>query len=142
MNILRKLIFVFLIVVISIFISYFAKKNDTVIDLNLMFYTIQGIEIWMAVLFSFLGGIVLIIMLFFVEVMKSNLNERKLKKQNNKLKKELAELRNKILKDINEAELEIEDNLEQEQKEEKEDSTEEEKQEQKELTITEEKTNA
>ncbi len=118
MNILRKLILVFLIVLISIFISYFAKKNDAVIDLNLMFYTFNGIETWMAVLFSFLSGVVFIIVLFFFEVMKSNLNERKLKKMNTKLKKELAELRNKILKDINETEMEMEEAQEEIDKEE------------------------
>ncbi|MGI6393347.1 MAG: lipopolysaccharide assembly protein LapA domain-containing protein [bacterium] len=100
MKLLKKLALIMLIAVIAVLISFFAKVNDRYVTLDLICITIESIQIWLLVLFSFLAGAMITVVLVAIDIVKINYSERKLKKQIKTLKKELAASRSGSLDEI------------------------------------------
>lgn len=94
MSLVRKLFFIFIVALIAVVIAYFARVNDTNVTLNLIFVSIKDIQLWLLALLCFLAGVIFSVMAVFLDIIFMSANERKLKKEVNKLKSELAAMRN------------------------------------------------
>lgn len=94
MKLIKKLFFIFLIAFIAVVISYFARMNDQIVTLNLIFGSVKDIQLWLLSLFCFLAGVIFSVMMVFLDIIFMSGNERKLKKELNKLKSELAATHN------------------------------------------------
>jgi uncharacterized integral membrane protein len=100
MKLARKLTLIMLIAVIAVMISYFAKANDRYVTLDLVFITIENIQIWLLSLFCFLAGIIFSVLLVLIDIIMVNYRERKLRKENKNLRDEISRMRNSKLADI------------------------------------------
>ena len=100
MKLVKKLLFIFIIALIAVMIAYFARVNDTNVTLNLIFASIKDIQLWLLALLCFLAGVIFSVMTVFLDIIFLSNNERKLKKELNKLKSELAAARNEKFADI------------------------------------------
>jgi uncharacterized integral membrane protein len=100
MKLARKLTLIMLIAVIAVMISYFAKANDRYVTLDLVFVTIENIQIWLLSLFCFLAGIIFSVILVAVDIIMINYRERKLRKENKNLRDEISRIRNSKLAEI------------------------------------------
>ncbi len=104
MKLIRKLASILLIAALAVIISYFAKVNDARVNLDFVFYSFSSVPLWLLVLFSFLGGILFTVILVFVDILVVNVKERKLRKENKILRKELSKMRNQKLESIDDPE--------------------------------------
>lgn len=100
MKLARKLTLIMLIAVIAVMISYFAKANDRYVTLDLVFVTIENIQIWLLSLFCFLAGIIFAVILVSIDIILVNFRERKLRKENKNLRDEISRIRNSKLAEI------------------------------------------
>lgn len=100
MKLAKKIAVVLIIAVIVVMISYFARANDRYVTLDLIFYTVEDIQIWLLALFCFLAGLIFSLIYFLFDIIFFNFNERKLKKENRKLRDELSKIRNSKLSEI------------------------------------------
>ena len=105
MKLVKKLLFILVIAVIAVMISYFARMNDTNVTLNLIFVSVKDIQLWLLSLFCFLAGVIFSVIAVFVDIIFMSGKERKLLKELKKLKSELSSIRNEKLDDINESDL-------------------------------------
>lgn len=103
MKLVRKLFFIFVIALIAVLIAYFARMNDTNVTLNLIFTSIKDIQLWLLSLLCFLTGVIFSVMAVFLDIIFLSNRERKLKKEVNRLKSELAATRNEKFADIDDA---------------------------------------
>ena len=103
MKLVKKLLFILVIAVIAVLISYFARVNDTNVTLNLIFVSVKDIQLWLLSLFCFLAGVIFSVMAVFIDIMFMSGNERKLRKELKKLKSELVAVRNEKLDDIDDS---------------------------------------
>ena len=103
MKLVKKLLFIFVIAVIAVMIAYFARVNDTNVTLNLIFVSIKDIQLWLLSLFCFLAGVVFSVLAVFLDIIFMSGNERKLRKELNKLKSELVSIRNEKFADIDDS---------------------------------------
>ena len=100
MKLVKKLFFIFIIALIAVLIAYFARVNDTNVTLNLIFVSVKDIQLWLLALLCFLAGVIFSVMIVFLDIIFMSGTERKLKKEVNKLKSELAATRNEKFADI------------------------------------------
>lgn len=100
MKLVKKLFFIFIIAVIAVMISYFARMNDTNVTLNLIFVSVKDIQLWLLSLFCFLAGVIFSVLAVFLDIIFMSGKERKLLKELKKLKSELAAARNEKFADI------------------------------------------
>ena len=100
MKLTRKLFAILIIAASAVVVSYFARVNDTRVDLDFVFYSFNDVPLWLMVLFSFLTGILFTVILVLFEVMAVNIKGRKLKKENAVLRKELSKMRNQKLESL------------------------------------------
>jgi len=100
MKLAKKIAVVLVIAVIVVLISYFARVNDRNVTLDLVFYTVEDIQIWLLALFCFLAGLVFALIYFLFDILFFNFNEHKLKKENRQLKAEISRMRNSKLAEI------------------------------------------
>ena len=105
MKLVKKLLFILVIALIAVMISYFARVNDTNVTLNLIFVSVKDIQLWLLSLFCFLAGVIFSVMAVFLDIMFMSGKERKLLKELKKLKSELSSIRNEKLNDISESDL-------------------------------------
>ena len=105
MKLVKKLLFILIIAVIAVMISYFARMNDTNVTLNLIFVSVKDIQLWLLSLFCFLAGVIFSVLAVFLDIIFMSGNERKLRKELKKLKSELSAIRNEKLDDIDESAL-------------------------------------
>ena len=105
MKLVKKLLFILVIALIAVMISYFARMNDTNVTLNLIFTSVKDIQLWLLSLFCFLAGVIFSVIAVFVDIIFMSGKERKLLKELKKLKSELSSIRNEKLDDINESDL-------------------------------------
>lgn len=103
MKLVKKLLFILVIAVIAVMISYFARVNDTNVTLNLIFVSVKDIQLWLLSLFCFLAGVIFSVLAVFIDIMFMSGNERKLRKELKKLKAELISVRNEKLADIDDS---------------------------------------
>ena len=103
MKLVKKLLFILVIALIAVMISYFARVNDTNVTLNLIFVSIKDIQLWLLSLFCFLAGVIFSVMAVFIDIMFMLGNERKLRKELKKLKSELIAVRNEKLDGIDDS---------------------------------------
>jgi len=103
MKLVKKLLFILIIAVIAVMISYFARVNDTNVTLNLIFVSVENIQLWLLSLFCFLAGVIFSVLAVFIDIMFMSGNERKLRKELKKLKSELIAVRNEKLADIDDS---------------------------------------
>ena len=103
MKLVKKLLFILVIALIAVMISYFARVNDTNVTLNLIFVSIKDIQLWLLSLFCFLAGVIFSVMAVFIDIMFMSGNERKLRKELKKLKSELIAVRNEKLDGIDDS---------------------------------------
>lgn len=103
MKLVKKLLFILIIAVIAVMISYFARVNDTNVTLNLIFVSVENIQLWLLSLFCFLAGVIFSVLAVFIDIMFMSGNERKLRKELKKLKSELIAVRNEKLEDIDDS---------------------------------------
>jgi len=104
MKLIRKLGAILIIATLAVIISYFARVNDTRVDLDFVFYSFDNVPLWLMVLFSFLAGILFTVVLVFVDILLVNVKERKLRKENKVLRKELSKMRNQKLEALDDDE--------------------------------------
>ncbi len=100
MKLTKKLFAILIIAVSAVIVSYFARVNDTRVDLDFVFYAFNEVPLWLMVLFSFLAGILFTVILVLFEVVAVNIKGRKLKKENAALRKELSKMRNQKLESL------------------------------------------
>ena len=100
MKLVKKLFFIFIIALIAVLIAYFARVNDTNVTLNLIFVSVKDIQLWLLARLCFLAGVIFSVMIVFLDIIFMSGTERKLKKEVNKLKSELAATRNEKFADI------------------------------------------
>ena len=105
MKLVKKLLFILIIAVIAVMISYFARMNDTNVTLNLIFVSIKDIQLWLLSLFCFLAGVIFSVLAVFLDIVFMSGKERKLLKELKKLKSELSAIRNEKLDNIDESAL-------------------------------------
>ena len=105
MKLVKKLLFILVIAVIAVMISYFARMNDTNVTLNLIFVSVKDIQLWLLSLFCFLAGVIFSVLAVFLDIIFMSGKERKLLKELKKLKSELSSIRNEKLDDISESDL-------------------------------------
>ncbi|MBP5202602.1 DUF1049 domain-containing protein [bacterium] len=105
MKLVKKLLFILVIALIAVMISYFARVNDTNVTLNLIFVSVKDIQLWLLSLFCFLAGVIFSVLAVFLDIMFMSGKERKLLKELKKLKSELSSIRNEKLNDISESDL-------------------------------------
>ena len=103
MKLVKKLFFIFVIALIAVLIAYFARVNDTNVTLNLIFTSIKDIQLWLLALLCFLAGVIFSVIAVFLDIIFLSNRERKLKKELNKLKSELAAARNEKFADIDDS---------------------------------------
>ncbi|MBP5406892.1 DUF1049 domain-containing protein [bacterium] len=103
MKLVKKLFFIFVIALIAVLIAYFARVNDTNVTLNLIFTSIKDIQLWLLALLCFLAGVIFSVIAVFLDIIFLSNRERKLKKDLNKLKSELAAARNEKFADIDDS---------------------------------------
>ena len=103
MKLVKKLFFIFVIALIAVMIAYFARVNDTNVTLNLIFTSIKDIQLWLLALLCFLTGVIFSVMAVFFDIIFLSNRERKLKKEVNRLKSELAAARNEKFADIDDS---------------------------------------
>lgn len=103
MKLVKKLFFIFVIALIAVLIAYFARVNDTNVTLNLIFTSIKDIQLWLLALLCFLTGVIFSVMAVFFDIIFLSNRERKLKKEVNRLKSELAAARNEKFADIDDS---------------------------------------
>ena len=103
MKLVKKLLFIFLIALIAVMIAYFARVNDMNVTLNLIFVSIKDIQLWLLSLFCFLAGVIFSVLAVFLDIIFMSGNERKLRKELNKLKSELVAVRNEKLNNIDDS---------------------------------------
>lgn len=103
MKLVKKLLFILVIALIAVMISYFARVNDTNVTLNLIFVSVKDIQLWLLSLFCFLAGVIFSVLAVFIDIMFMSGNERKLRKELKKLKSELVAVRNEKFADIDDA---------------------------------------
>ncbi len=103
MKLVKKLLFILVIALIAVLISYFARVNDTNVTLNLIFVSVKDIQLWLLSLFCFLAGVIFSVMAVFIDIVFMSGNERKLRKELKKLKSELVAVRNEKLADIDDS---------------------------------------
>ncbi|MBR4532911.1 DUF1049 domain-containing protein [bacterium] len=103
MKLVKKLLFILVIALIAVLISYFARVNDTNVTLNLIFVSVKDIQLWLLSLFCFLAGVIFSVMAVFIDIVFMSGNERKLRKELKKLKSELIAVRNEKLADIDDS---------------------------------------
>ena len=105
MKLVKKLLFILIIAVIAVMISYFARMNDTSVTLNLIFVSVKDIQLWLLSLFCFLAGVIFSVLAVFLDIIFMSGKERKLLKELKKLKSELSAVRNEKLDNIDESDL-------------------------------------
>jgi uncharacterized integral membrane protein len=105
MKLVKKLLFILIIAVIAVMISYFARMNDTNVTLNLIFVSVKDIQLWLLSLFCFLAGVIFSVLAVFLDIIFMSGKERKLLKELKKLKSELSAVRNEKLDNIDESDL-------------------------------------
>jgi uncharacterized integral membrane protein len=109
MRLAKKLIFIFIIAILAVGVAYFYRVNDNVVDLNLVFHKFEDVTVGSLTVLTFLAGVVFTVALTLIEILVISGREFKLKRQNKKLRKELAKLKKKY-------EQEDEDEVEEETK--------------------------
>ena len=105
MKLVKKLLFILIIALIAVMISYFARVNDMNVTLNLIFTSIKDIQLWLLSLLCFLAGVIFSVLVVFLDIIFMSGKERKLLKELKKLKSELSAVRNEKLDDIDESAL-------------------------------------
>lgn len=105
MKLVKKLLFILVIALIAVMISYFARMNDTNVTLNLIFTSVKDIQLWLLSLFCFLAGVIFSVIAVFVDIIFMSGKERKLLKELKKLKSELSSIRNEKLDNIDDSDL-------------------------------------
>ncbi len=105
MKLVKKLLFILVIALIAVMISYFARMNDTNVTLNLIFVSVKDIQLWLLSLFCFLAGVIFSVLAVFLDIIFMSGKERKLLKELKKLKSELSAIRNEKLDNIDESDL-------------------------------------
>lgn len=93
MRLAKKLIFIFIIAVLAVGVAYFYRVNDNVVDLNLVFHKFQDVTVGSLTVLTFLAGVVFTVALTLIEIVIISGREFKLKRQNKKLRKEIAKLK-------------------------------------------------
>jgi len=93
MKLAKKLFFILLIASLAAAVAYFYRVNDTVISLDFVFYKFEEVSIGSMAVLVFLAGIVFTVLLTFIEIVVGGGREFKLKRENKKLKKEIASLK-------------------------------------------------
>ena len=105
MKLVKKMLFILIIALIAVMISYFARVNDMNVTLNLIFTSIKDIQLWLLSLLCFLAGVIFSVLVVFLDIIFMSGKERKLLKELKKLKSELSAVRNEKLDDIDESAL-------------------------------------
>ena len=105
MKLVKKLLFILVIAVIAVMISYFARMNDTNVTLNLIFVSVKDIQLWLLSLLCFLAGVIFSVLAVFLDIIFMSGKERKLVKELKKLKSELSSIRNEKLDNIDASDL-------------------------------------
>lgn len=105
MKLVKKLLFILIIALIAVMISYFARMNDTNVTLNLIFTSVKDIQLWLLSLFCFLAGVIFSVIAVFIDIIFMSGKERKLLKELKKLKSELSSIRNEKLDNIDDSDL-------------------------------------
>lgn len=93
MRLARKLIFIFIIAILAVGVAYFYRVNDNVVDLNLVFHKFEDVTVGSLTVLTFLAGVVFTVALTLIEIIIISGREFKLKRQNKKLRKQLAKMK-------------------------------------------------
>ncbi len=93
MKLARKITLLLLITLLIVIVGYFFNVNNDVIDLDFVFHKFVDVKIGTVVVFSFVAGFLFSILFMIFEFISMSGREFKLKRQNKKLRKELARLK-------------------------------------------------
>lgn len=113
MNLFRKLFFILLLVLISLVVLFFSQRNNVAVPLDLIFFQIKAVSVWFLAFVSFLFGSLFTVLVLFLDIIKVNVNERRLVNENKRLQKEIGSIRNQTIDDVN-----AEEDISEEEKEE------------------------
>ena len=100
MKLIKKLFLIAIFAIAVILLSFFAQVNSQNVELNLIFYSFESIQIWLLALLSFLVGILFTIVITLFDIISVKYNEGKLIKENRRLIEELSKIRNQKLADL------------------------------------------
>ena len=103
MKLVKKLLFILVIAVIAVMISYFARVNDANVTLNLIFVSIKDIQLWLLSLLCFLTGVIFSVLAVFLDIIFMLGKERKLVKELKRVKSELVAISNEKLDGIDDS---------------------------------------
>jgi len=86
----KKIFAVLFIAVAALFVALFAQKNGSLVNVDLMLYNFSNVPLWLALLFSFLIGIIFSTLLLAWDITKIHASLASTKRVNKKLRKKVA----------------------------------------------------
>jgi len=95
MKIAKKLIFFLFLILLIVIFGYFYNLNSDVVNLDFVFHKFIDIQVGTVVVLSFATGVVFSVLYMAFELIKITGREYRLKRENKKLKKEIASLKSK-----------------------------------------------
>ena len=93
MSFIRKLIFIFLLAVVAIVVLFFSQRNSAEVRIDFYFAQIDSISVWFLTFVSLLVGSLFTVIVFFFDILRVNVNMRRLRKENKRLKKEIESIK-------------------------------------------------
>lgn len=104
MSFFRKLFFIFLLASVSIMVLFFSQRNNAVVNVDFIFWQSPQVSVWFLTFVSFLAGSLVTILILFIDIIRVNVHESRLRKENRLMKEELLSIRNQDIDDVSEKE--------------------------------------
>ncbi len=93
MSFVRKLVFIFLLALVAIVVLFFSQRNSAEVSIDFYFTQVESISVWFLTFVSVLAGSLVTVVVLFFDILRVNMNQRKLRKENKRLKRELDSLK-------------------------------------------------
>lgn len=94
MLIVRRVLLAAFVIALLVIVRLFPDQNDNRIDIDLLFTSIEGVSLWLALIATFLGGVLLTALFSGLLLIKSKLLGRRYRKAIADLEAEVHHLRN------------------------------------------------
>ena len=91
---LRRILLAAIFIALIVVVRLFPDRNENLVDIDLLFTKVAGVELWLALGASFVGGSLLALLVSALFLIKSGLVGRRYRKAISDLEAEVHHLRN------------------------------------------------